>query len=139
MEESSRTVLYICHTLIDITCTGETRVDGKRRNQQRNYETLLQIISLRAQPIYLEKPELFSGDVSKYQFGSDFQGSHNIWSIVFGVEHRDIFLLNDNPVELLMQDINHTPVIGNLDNTAEFRTNIFSSYFDSKNTYFTIN
>ena len=139
MTDLSRTTLYTCYTLIDITRTGVTRHEGKERNQQRNYESLLQTISLRAQPVYLEEPGLLPGaDLSQYKFGSDYTGNHNVWRFVFGVEHRDIFALVDDPVGLLMEDVNHTPILSLLDETVVLRTPIFSTQTDSKNTYFTI-
>ena len=139
MTDLSRTTLYTCYTLIDITRTGVTRHEGKERNQQRNYESLLQTISLRAQPVYLEEPGLLPGaDLSQYKFGSDYVGTHNVWQFVFGVEHRDIFALGDDPVGLLMQDVNHSPILINLNETIDLRIPIFNTYLDSKNTYFTI-
>ena len=47
--------LFNCYTLVDITYTGVIRseYDIKLRNQQRNYETLLQIVGLHTQPDYV--------------------------------------------------------------------------------------
>ncbi len=40
-------------SLVDITATGVTRGEGKQRNQQRNWETVLQTIGILTQPTVL--------------------------------------------------------------------------------------
>jgi hypothetical protein len=65
--------MIICYTLIDITSTGfvrkpKTPQDTKLRNQQRNYETFIQLISLRSQPSLITKPSLIENfDMSPYK------------------------------------------------------------------------
>ena len=142
MTGSSRITLYACYTLVDISKTNVTRsekVDTKERNQQRNCETLLQTISLRAQPVILESPEkLLNQDLVNYKFGSDFLGAHTVWRMVFGVEHADIYKRLDDPTGLLAEDLNHSPVISGLGESVNLSISIFSTNKDSKNTYFTI-
>ena len=142
MTDSSRITLYTCYTLIDISKTNVTRsekVDTRERNQQRNYETLLQVISLRAQPVILESPEkLLNQDLVNYKFGGDFTGAHTVWRLVFGAEHVDIYKSLDDPTGLLSEDLNHSPIISGLDESVNLSLSIFSTNKDSKNTYFTI-
>ena len=50
---------YTGVTLVDITATGvirHTTADEIPRNQQRNWETVLQCIGIKAQPQLLEGP-----------------------------------------------------------------------------------
>ena len=142
MLDLTRVVVHTCYTLVDITATGVTRADdahqNKKRNQQRNYETLVQTIGLRGQPVYLETPKILRNqDLTKYLFGADHQGSHTVWKLVFGAEHAGVYTLNDENTGLLAADINHVPVVYNLDETAKLALPIFSTSLDSKNTYFT--
>tara|TARA_R110000796_G_scaffold45937_6_gene111124 strand:+ start:14429 stop:14854 length:426 start_codon:yes stop_codon:yes gene_type:complete len=133
---------YTCYTLVDITQTGITRssdsVVRKERNQQRNYETLVQTIGLRCQPVSIITPELLlNQDMSLYSFGTDFGGRNSVWKMCFAIEHVDVFRQGDDPVGLLLEDVNQTPILTLLDETATLRTPIFSTRLDSKNTYFT--
>jgi hypothetical protein len=50
---------YTCATLVDITATGVIRHTADKeleRNQQRNWETVLQCIGLKAQPQLIDGP-----------------------------------------------------------------------------------
>ena len=51
--------LITCFTLVDITPTGVTRShpdNTKDRNKQRNWETVLQILGLKTQPVITAYP-----------------------------------------------------------------------------------
>jgi hypothetical protein len=134
--------IFTCYTLIDITYTGVTRTSSDsavkyKRNQQRNYETLLQIIGLRAQPMLFEKPYRHTNDnINSYQFGESFTGAHNVWVLKFSVEHPDVFSENTNRFGLLECDMSQVPVITGLDETAVLPLSIFVTSLDFKNTYF---
>ena len=112
----------ICRTLFDCTYTGVTghfRVaqipfadrSGKQiaseaewyhaRNQQRNWETLMQVISLRAQPLNPTVPEC-RDDLWEFEFGADNPG-------VFSV------LDNPDPIAGLRQDFSGVPMLTGLD------------------------
>lgn len=94
-----------CKTLFDCSATGVTGhfrpgqvpfddASGKTihnieewsfaRNQQRNLETIMQMVSLRAQPSVIEKPNEHSG----------------IWEFVFEVESAGVYSLTGNPTDL---------------------------------------
>ena len=63
--------LYQGFTLVDITPTGVISYSHQnefKRNQQRNWETVQQILSLRTQPTIMETND-FVDDVIKYNFG----------------------------------------------------------------------
>ena len=105
-----------CTTTFDITATGVTghykpsRIPFRdrnghlitdegtwntARNQQRNWETLTQLISLRTQvnditdPVYVD----------------------NVWSFEFAVDSDTIFLYNNDTLGMLKQDCNEVPML----------------------------
>ena len=106
------------HTDFDITNTGVVRnykegilpqsINGKiikskdewikLRRQQSNWETLIQVISLRTQPLNIRTT------VNK----SD-------WTLEFDVEQVDVFRKNGDPLGLLKDDIENVPLLTDLD------------------------
>ena len=65
------------------------------RNQQRNWETILQLIGLYTQP----------------QSISDIRMKNGRWEFEFETEFDDVFRLNDDPVGLLKQACRGVPII----------------------------
>ena len=119
-------------TLIDITETGVKRGDGKQRDQQRNWETVLQVLGLKTQPIVLEGPlkleqvEL----VSPGMFGEFYEGQQTVWAFKF-TSDTDVYTIDQ-----LYEDFEQVPIILGLDETARFMLPIFHSYGTLKNIYF---
>jgi hypothetical protein len=97
----------------------------RSRNQQRNFETIIQTISLRAQPIYLEVPKKVTVDLTSYKFGPEFTGNQSVWSFNFTVEHTAVFDKDDQPLWALSQDMNNIPYIANLKETADMSVPVF--------------
>ena len=128
---------FYCFTLVDITNTGVIRfidsAEGKfLRNQQRNWETLVQSISMRAQPIFLESPTLKNiNDLSDYNFGEGISGPVNVWSFRFGSEHTDIY-----SVKTLEDELHNVPINTKLCESIKFHTPVFDTKTRNKNTYF---
>lgn len=134
---------YVCKTLFDCSSTGVTghfrigqipyvdRVGqeirnindwNRSRNQQRNFETLLQIISLRSQPERITMP----------------QKTDTGWSFSFEVEAESTFGLDGNPdpFAALYQDCNGVPMIVGLDELQNIDTVLRPTeniWFDSLN------
>ena len=113
---------YVCRTLFDCSPTGITghfRIGqipfedqvgqainsvndwNRARNQQRNFETLIQIISLRSQPERIQAPRCDKG----------------VWSFSFEVEAESTFGISGNhdPFAALHQDCNGVPMLTGLD------------------------
>ena len=65
------------------------------RNQQRNWETILQLIGLYTQP----------------QSISDIRMKNGRWEFEFETEFDDVFRLNEDPVGLLKQACRGVPII----------------------------
>jgi hypothetical protein len=127
-------------TLVDITATGVTRHRVEQeleRDQQRNWETVLQVIGLRAQPQLIEGPVCREYAIdSSGGFGEMYHGVQKVWLFCFGVESEDVFLYNDDPVGGLDKDFAQVPVVCGLTETARFMLPIFYPYGAIKNIYF---
>jgi hypothetical protein len=128
-----------CHTLFDITRTGVTShlkstampfqdqsgtviqsaaEWNRARNQQRNLETIIQLLSLRTQPFNVTQPRSESLDLSHRDFGSNHTGTHQVWSFSFEIEHAEIFQVGNNDLALLAQDAETVPMLTGLSETA---------------------
>lgn len=128
------------YTLVDITETGVTRDRGTQeleRNQQRNWETVLQCIGLRAQPMHMvTKTDMANLDF--YEFGEMYTGQHRVWSFAFTVEHKNVFKHHDDNLYYLDQSFDQVPIITGLNETARFILPIFYTAGAIKNIYFKI-
>jgi len=134
---------YKIRTLIDVSPTGiisEFRKDiplpfvddlkniinntetwNTSRNEQRNWETFVQCISIRSQPILLEKPVVEEISVGPLGF-TGFKGKKKVWTFEFGFETPDIYLDANDPVKLLKQQLDVIPIIIGLNETANITT-----------------
>tara|TARA_B110000503_G_C6902320_1_gene311246 strand:+ start:107 stop:502 length:396 start_codon:yes stop_codon:yes gene_type:complete len=114
------------HTLVDITETGARRSeDPKKFRQQQNFQTVMQTIGLRVNPIYIKSPEIIKDIPSKYNLGSKYKTKQNIWEYAFDIEYEDGL-----DVDTLVNDFNLIPIITDLDETATFE----NAHFVTKNT-----
>lgn len=131
---------FVGYSLVDITPTGVTRSsdpDSLVRNQQRNWETVLQCISLRTQPIQIQAPDLIQfKDIRIAEFGDFYEGTHNVWTWTWAVEHDGIYDFPNKPFGALQSDFEQVPVITYLEETARFMLPIFYPYGSIKNVYF---
>jgi hypothetical protein len=128
-------------TLVDITRTGITRNhagEDRLRDQQRNWETVLQVLGIRAQPTVTEGPitDMVDEYVIKNLFGDMYSGEQRIWAVGFSIEHQEVYRRGDDPLALLEEDFNQVPVITGLDETARFLLPIFYSHGAIKNIAF---
>lgn len=138
---SSNLKFYIGYSLVDITATGVVRdggVDNLERNQQRNWETLLQCIGLRTQPQNIQSPVQYENiDLSEMNFGNFYTGEHRVWSWQWTVELDNVYDLPGFPMGGLLQDLEQVPIITGLNETARFMLPIFYPYGTIKNIYIT--
>ena len=117
---------FACQTLFDITATGitghcktarmpfldragQTIRDieswNRARNQQRNWETITQILGLRTQLFALTDPI------------TDQTGSR--WLFEFETESDGVYGPEDDPVSVLRSDANGVPMLRELDNDPD--------------------
>jgi hypothetical protein len=123
---------WIGMSLIDITATGITRGESDGRNQQRNWESLVQALSLKTQieiVIYPEKVENFDISLSKV-FGNFYGTIQTIWAFGFYSE-RNVY--NE---DLLETDCDSIPIILGLEETARFMLPLIHTRGTLKNLYF---
>lgn len=113
-----------CSTLFDITFTGVTGhykpsrtplLDGdawnRARNQQRNLETLTQIVSLRTQIDEVTKPVEKDG----------------VWTFTFSSDTPGVFGTVNDPTEILKEDSNGVPMLRELNNDPDIDTVLVTS------------
>jgi len=132
--------IYEGYTLVDITPTGQTKYLKElalERNQQRNWETIIQAISLRTQPTILETNILME-DISYFNnnFGINYQGQQRVWYFKFAVDYDNIFNDGGDRYGLLKFDFKTTPIILNLTETVRPEQAMFYTSGPWKNIYF---
>ena len=131
---------YTGITLVDITATGVIRHTASneiQRNQQRNWETVLQCIGIKAQPQLIEGPYCKTVIIDETTiFPEMYFGEQRVWFFSFGVEHEDVFLVGDDHVGALDDAFSKVPIICGLEETARFMLPIFYPYGAIKNVCF---
>ena len=125
-------------SLIDITATGVTRGDNDstERNQQRNWETVLQCIGLRTQPQNVQEPITDIVNLKHLDFGDFYTGEQSVWTWYWTVENTGVYDIHNKPLGGLQQDFEQVPIITGLTETARFMLPIFYPYGTIKNIYF---
>ena len=108
------------------------------RNRQRNWETIIQVIGLRAQAIVLIEPRLITKqNLKKYAFGKSFSNNEaNIWVFSFGVEVGAVYSNEENELYWLEQDMNNIPIISGLTETESFEPRALQCFGNNRNIYF---
>ena len=92
--------------------------------QLQNYNSLLQTISLRANPLNVKV---------------SMAGNHNVWVMSFVVEQPDVFANKHSNLGGLMEDCHQVPVICNLLESVSVNPSVFDTKnFKTKNLYFNI-
>lgn len=108
-----------CYTLFDITKTNVTNRSKPsedvttwlyNRNTQCNFDTILQVISLRSQPEVVKNPE--KSNIDKFtKFGSLYDTITYYWVFEFEVQHSSVFDNGINELGALYIDCNNVPMI----------------------------
>jgi hypothetical protein len=117
---------YRLYTLADITSTGQYRnEEGKEqaRNQQQNFDTVLNTIGMRANVLYEDLPSTLIGVPDRY--GMKGKELSNIWLFEWSVESKYRFLIEDDDVGLLKRDFSLVPYIPDLTETVKFNKHVF--------------
>lgn len=117
-----------CRTLFDITNTNQSNRRGllenepdrdavKQRMQQANFETILQVISLRSQPENITQPQKTTTALGK---NSDWGRAYhtkkpiNCWEFEFTVNYKQVFANEQGKLGALLQDCRGVPMIKDL-------------------------
>jgi hypothetical protein len=121
-------------TLVDITNSGINRPKmgaEKEFNQHRNWTTLLQCIGLRSIINYDSKPACDQDDIKNLGFGKKYKGKHKIWTFTFTTDRSSSYFEEDNPIGLLIKDLDQVPVLKNCDETINMSKAVFDLLDDS--------
>jgi len=143
-----------CQTLFDITPTGVKNrrpqdIQGaelsdliKQQQRQSNYDTVLQVISLRSQPesiSQVKKSDILLTDTDfGFLYTSDQDdGTVSSWSFTFTIPHASVFQNDDSDLGSLLNDCEQVPMITNLSESVKLtpQLNVDS---DLKNIHFEI-
>jgi hypothetical protein len=127
------------YTLIDVTKTDVTQYTPERakmRNKHRNWETVVQVISLRTQILGIKQFKTVKTDLSHFEFGSEYQGQHRVWSFEFSVEFENLYSVGNYEYKVLEDDFAQTPIILELDETVKLSDPLFYTAGPNKNIYF---
>lgn len=113
-----------CYTLFNITQTGvmnrskpnENEVEGwlLKRNTQCNFDTLLQVISLRSQPEVVKMPtriQMTSVDFDRFGFIYNGEDDSYCWKFEFEVQHSSVFENGIVSLGALYNDCEGVPMI----------------------------
>jgi len=139
-----------CYTLFDITQTGilnrskptENDIQEwiQKRNTQCNFDTILQVISLRSQPDNVRTPIRFEMEDSELNmFGFLFEKNETspayCWKFDFEVHHSSVFENGIMPFGALYNDCEGVPMINCL-NQINGVTSFLDTTAELRNIYF---
>ena len=133
------TDFYTVYTLVDITDSGvvSPKTSASGYFQAQNLNTFIQSISLRSQPVLSSIQVLESQDLSDYEFGTNFTGTHTVWVFKFASETADAWKKDSNDVYMLTEDFNKMPIHKDLNETISIDPEIIdTNTVSKKNTYF---
>lgn len=128
-------VRYKILTLVDITRSQAHRseTDKVLVGQQANFNSLIQAIGIRANPTWSKDPEMHTGRLPEPHTGK----CHH-WTWEFDIEQDQIYFKNNDPVGLLVEDLNNVPVVPDLMNSADIHPAVFQTLGDRANTWISI-
>ena len=145
-----------CSTLFDITKTGVTNRKSPvgmdttalsswnhDRNTQYNFDTIIQVLSLRAQPENITNPVKIKATAEDLfiKFGTylirDQKTAHYMWCFNFYIDKDDVFNENDNKLGSLYSDCSQVPMI-NIDNEPDKSHAFLDVSAELRNIYFEI-
>ena len=117
VDNHNRTVVwpYVTRTGLSITNQGDLL---RARNQQRNFDTIIQVASMRTQPLNISKPELLKDqDPADWGFGIIAQLAQ-VWTFTFDIEINGVWQREDDELYWLRSDSQGVPMILNLTETV---------------------
>ena len=117
------------YSLVDITDASAL--------QRQNLNSLLQCVSLRANPMNIKVMLMANQSMENYDFGQNFGGHHNVWIISFTVEQSMLYENKSGPLGGLHEDVHQVPIIADLMESATISPEIFDAKDHlKKNIYF---
>lgn len=112
-------MLYCLYTLADITATGQHHGGEKlQRNQQQNFDTVMQTIQLSGNMYYDKKPILIPAAI----FGRE---DIDCWYFEWSMEIPNLFKQESDPIGVLKDLFQYVPYISGLSESIQFEPSIF--------------
>lgn len=109
-----------------------------KRITQCNFDTILQVISLRSQPEIVAMPTIHALQKKTYRnFGTNHQVVTEYWQFDFEVQHNSVFHDGNKPLALLYSDCEHVPMIL-IDNQIDTITPTLNTSRELKNIHFEV-
>lgn len=126
----TKVINYTAYTLVDVTNSGENRIKNNNTSkyyQQQNFNTLIQSIGIRSQPVNPSIRQIMTQDIVEYGFGKRYLGLHTVWRLDFSIEHTAVFNFKNNDMYHLMNDFDGVAIITGLEETAEIHSRCFET------------
>tara|TARA_R110002153_G_scaffold106438_2_gene245744 strand:- start:71 stop:541 length:471 start_codon:yes stop_codon:yes gene_type:complete len=145
---------YRIHTLVDITDNGNLKqqfpfkttadevIHDKHslaiaRNQNSNFNTLLQLLQMRANITWEVPPKRVNDTLGNSNFGSFYEGKHNTWHFQFFTEQSGVYGDDDMMTSSLISDFHNVPIVSFCKETTTFPLSTFDTEnLKTINTYF---
>jgi hypothetical protein len=128
---------YKLYTLVDITHTKQYRNEsGKEqaRFQEQNFQTVLQILGIRANIHFVDAPAIT--EVKGKLIGFDTNEILRVWRFDFYTERDHLFESDNNPIGYLLQDFHLVPYISGLNELMQQDHAVFNTSDPGKNISF---
>ena len=129
---------YKLYTLVDITHTGQHRNEaGKEtdRWREQNFQTVLQVLGVRANISYQNKPIVT--EVNGRNAGFDTDEILRLWRFDFYTERDDsIYEHSNDPVAYLKEDFHLVPYISGLSELMDQNYAVFNTQSPGANIVF---
>ena len=121
---------HVVYTLVDITdtCVNNPRGSTTEFRQAQNLNSLIQVLSMRTQPLDVRVTSIDDASMDEYDFGTLFKDKQTVWCVTFTTDTHRAWASNDHQYTHLINDCNNVPVYIGLDETislepASFATN----------------
>jgi hypothetical protein len=109
---------------------------SKQRNQQRNFETIIQVVSLRSQPENITTPLVVSN--AEIVWGNNYVDKHvTAWQFTFIVSQRGVFYDGKKELGHLLNDCQYVPMITDLDESVKLQPQLNTTE-EMKNIHFEV-
>ena len=141
-----------CYVLFDVTHTGvmnrsrpqdaDTVNWLRRRNTQCNFDTILQVISLRSQPDVVKLPQKIEItdkelDFFGFSYFQDADDTYYCWKFDFEVQHSSVFADSYDTLGALYKDCDGVPMI-NFEDQLDFSSAFLDTTTELKNIHFEV-
>jgi type VI protein secretion system component VasK len=130
---------HVLYTLVDITDTGSNNPKGSTMEfrQAQNLNSLIQVLSMRTQPLYLTVTKIDNVSMSDYVFGSQFKDNNTVWKMTFTTDAQDAYRSLEGEYAHLINDCNNVPIHTELTETIKLNPSSLSTKNKKiKNIYF---